>query len=142
MQKRAFLDAMKKTFGNITSSCQAAGIKSRQTPYNWAKKDKAFKKAFESDEYEESLLDAVESKINKLALKDENPQILMFLAKTKGKKRGFVERQELTGADGKELNNTITIEMIDRADQVEADPQDETNTAQKPEETDGDNLPG
>lgn len=91
--KQLFLQAMLKTFGNVTSACKIVGI-SRGTPYNWCKDDLEFKKEFESDIFEETFLDAIDSKLNKLALIDENPTVLIFLAKTKGKKRGYIERNE------------------------------------------------
>ena len=71
--------------------------------YIWMKKDPKFKARVDSEGYEEALLDAVDSRLNKLAVMEENPQVLMFIAKTKGRKRGYVERSELTGADGKDL---------------------------------------
>jgi len=91
--KKAFLEAMIKTFGNVTASAKAVGI-SRETPYQWAEKDPEFEKIFKGGVYEEMLLDAVDAKLAKLAVQDENPTVLIFLAKTKGKKRGYVERSE------------------------------------------------
>ncbi|MCK9592691.1 MAG: Cro/CI family transcriptional regulator [Methanoregula sp.] len=90
--KKAFLQAMVKSFGNVTASCRAVGI-DRSTPYQWADKDPEFKEKFNSNMYEETFLDAIEAKLAKLAM-DENPTVLIFLAKTKGKKRGYVERNE------------------------------------------------
>lgn len=92
--KKAFLDAMKKTFGNVTASCNAVGI-SRPTPYNWAKEDPAFAEQFNSDVYAESYKDAIEAKLAKLGMQDENPTVLIFLAKTKAKDRGYVEKTEI-----------------------------------------------
>ena len=92
-QKKAFLEAMAKTFGNVTASARAVGI-DRSTPYKWSENDPDFKEKFNSDLYEESLLDAVEAKLAKLAVQDENPTVLIFLAKTKGKKRGYIEKSE------------------------------------------------
>lgn len=100
--KKAFLSAMEKTYGNITASASAAGI-SRTIVYIWMRKDPKFKEKIESSIYEDALLDAVDHKLNKLAINEENPQVLMFIAKTKGRKRGYIERSELTGADGKDL---------------------------------------
>lgn len=41
IKKEKFIDAYKKTNGNITDSSSIAGI-SRQTYYNWLEKDKKF----------------------------------------------------------------------------------------------------
>lgn len=100
--KNAFFSAMDKTFGNITASAKAAGI-SRTVVYKWKDKDPKFKERLESSSYEDALLDAVDAKLNKLAINEENPQVLMFIAKTKGRKRGYIERSELSGPDGKDL---------------------------------------
>ena len=89
-----FLEAMKKTFGNISVSCNTVGI-SRQTPYNWAKEDPEFAEKLNSKDYEESFKDAIEAKLAKLGMTDENPTVLIFLAKTKCKDRGYVEKTEL-----------------------------------------------
>lgn len=93
--KKAFLAAMKKSFGNISASCRAVGIESRQTIYNWKQEDPKFKKAVESEDYAEDLMDAIEAKLAKLGFQDENPTVLIFLAKTKAKSRGYVEKTEI-----------------------------------------------
>ena len=91
--KKAFIEAMYKTFGNVSASCRAIGI-SRNNPYEWAKTDLDFKAKFESTDYEEVYMDAIEGKLAKVGLQDENPTVLIFLAKTKAKKRGYVESEE------------------------------------------------
>jgi hypothetical protein len=91
--KRAFIEAMYKTFGNVSASCRVIGV-ARKTVYDWAKKDPEFKAQMESEDYEEAYMDAIEGKLAKLGLQDENPTVLIFLAKTKAKKRGYVETQE------------------------------------------------
>ena len=91
--KRAFIEAMYKTFGNVSASCRVIGV-ARKTIYNWAKKDPEFKAQMKSEDYEEAYMDAIEGKLAKLGLQDENPTVLIFLAKTKAKKRGYVETQE------------------------------------------------
>ena len=92
--KIAFLDAMNKTFGNISLSAKIAGI-SRETPYEWKKKDMNFKKEMESEKYKEIYMDAIEAKLLKVGLQDENPTVLIFLAKTKCKSRGYIEKAEI-----------------------------------------------
>lgn len=93
-QKEAFVEAMGRSFGNISSSCKAAGI-SRSQYYLWRDEDPDFMEKVNSTDYSESFKDAIESKLSKLAIADENPTILIFLAKTKCKDRGYVERQEI-----------------------------------------------
>lgn len=92
LAKKAFLDAFAKTFGNITQSCKAAGI-SRQTFYNWKETDPDFVIELKNVEPEEILLDFVENKLIQ-KINEGDTASLIFMAKTKGKKRGYVERQE------------------------------------------------
>jgi hypothetical protein len=87
-QKKTFLEAMSRTFGNVTQAAKATGIH-RTTPYKWQAGDPSFAKEFTSGMYKEMLLDAIDAKLVKLALQDENPTALIFLAKTRGKKRGI-----------------------------------------------------
>lgn len=101
-QKKVFIEAMGKTFGNISASCRSAEI-SRGQYYAWIESDPSFKEQVESNDYSESFKDTIESKLAKLAFVDENPTVLIFLAKTKCKDRGYVERIESTGRDGKDL---------------------------------------
>jgi hypothetical protein len=108
--KEAFLQAMEKTFGNVTLSCNKVGI-SRMLPYQWELKDPEFKEKFRSGDYGERFMDSVEAKLAKLGLQDENPTILIFLAKTKCKSRGYVEKTETDHTTGGEKLNTFKIEV-------------------------------
>lgn len=47
-KKHLFLIAYEKNCGNISLSCEEAGIESRKTFYNWCNTDPEFKKAIES----------------------------------------------------------------------------------------------
>jgi len=99
--KKALVEAMIQTYGNVTESCKACGI-SRRTFYDWKNQDEEFKTALESEDFEERLMDFVESKLIKKAEK-EDTAVIIFMAKTKCKKRGYVERNEITGPDGESL---------------------------------------
>jgi len=59
--------------------------------------DTAFKAAVE--EIRESAIDHVESKLFSLIDSGDTGSTIFFL-KTRAKKRGYVERSEITGADG------------------------------------------
>ena len=115
--KKQAIEAMKKSLGIVSKACAAIKI-SRTTFYEWIKTDEEFKA--EILDIEEYQLDFVEGKLLKL-INDENPTAVIFYLKTKGRKRGFVERTEVTGADGKDLNPNITIEIIDSTDKVKPD---------------------
>lgn len=103
--KKRVIDALLISKGIVSSACDAAGIP-RSTFYWWLKDDAAFKAAV--DDVQEVALDFVEGQLfNKIGTGDTIATI--FYLKTRGKKRGYIERTELTGADGKDL---IPINII------------------------------
>jgi hypothetical protein len=110
--KEKFLENFKLSLGNISISCEASGI-SRQTYYNWIKQDTDF--ANECKDIEERNLDLAEMKLLN-AIREGKTAELLFYLKTKGKKRGYVERQEITGAEGQQL---FEVRIIDTAQQIE-----------------------
>ncbi len=90
-KKEKLIDALAKKRGNITKACVAANI-GRKTFYRWRDTDKEFKQACE--DAEESLLDKSEDKLMEL-IEGGNVIATIFHLKTKGKKRGYVEKQEV-----------------------------------------------
>ena len=108
LHKQKVIDAMSKSLGIVSISIKKADI-SRSTFYRWIREDEEFKAAIM--DIEEDQCDFVEAKLLKL-IQDENPASVQFYLKTKGKKRGYIERIENTGADGKELNLTPTVIIL------------------------------
>jgi len=104
-RKAKFLDNYKLSWGNVSACCDASGI-SRQTYYTWVKEDEEF--AQQVHEIDERSLDMAETKLLS-AVRDGKTTELLFYLKTKGKRRGYVERQELTGAEGNQLDVKITV---------------------------------
>lgn len=98
-RKKEFIEAFQKSLALVASTCRKVGI-SIPTFYNWYNDDPDF--AAQIDEIRELAKDAVESKIYK-KIDDGDTTMLIFYAKTKMKDRGYVERQEVTGADGSAL---------------------------------------
>ena len=114
--KKAFLKALTQSLGRVTEAAEALNM-SRQTHYNWMKTDEKYKEAVES--IADEALDFVESKLFELidgaekeimteqgiaTIKETpNPTACIFYLKTKGKSRGYVERQEVTGAEGERV---------------------------------------
>jgi hypothetical protein len=88
-EQNRFLEALKLSLGNVTGACAKVKV-SRQTYYNWMKNPE-FADAVE--EVNESNLDYAESKLLSL-IRNENPTAIIFYLKTKGKKRGYIERME------------------------------------------------
>ena len=97
--KDAFLSAFIPKAGIIYEVCEAAGI-ARRTYQVWRKEDQEFHSAI--CEMEEQLLDLAESKLM-AKIKEGNMTAVIFFLKCKGKARGYIERQEVTGADGSPL---------------------------------------
>ena len=95
--KKAMLDALEKSLGVVTAACKAVGI-GRTTHYLWMQEDAEYKKAVE--EISDVAIDFAESQLHK-QIKDGNSTATIFYLKTKGKKRGYVERQEIEATGGK-----------------------------------------
>lgn len=94
--KKKLLEGLVKYKGIVTDACKYANC-SRKTYYKYLKEDEDF--AEEAKDAQDQALDFVEGKLFSL-IQQENPTAIIFYLKTKGKKRGYVERQEITGADG------------------------------------------
>lgn len=88
--KDKFLEVFASKMGNVSKACTAASI-SRQTFYDWIK-DKDF--ANKVDEVKEGLLDFAEHQLLSNIKEGKTAEILFYL-KTKGKKRGYIERSEI-----------------------------------------------
>jgi transposase-like protein len=101
IKKEAALQAYCAAFGNVTDTCQAIGI-SRQTFYEWLRTDEEFKGAIDSAEPDEVFVDFAENALIS-RIKEKDTTAIIFALKSKGKKRGYVERQELTGKDGQAI---------------------------------------
>jgi len=95
--KRAMLDALEKSLGVVTAACKAVGI-GRTTHYLWMQEDAEYRAAVEG--LSDVALDFAESQLHK-QIKDGNSTATIFFLKTKGKKRGYIERQEVDVNTGK-----------------------------------------
>lgn len=106
--KKAMLEALEKSLGVVTTACKNVGI-GRTTHYMWMDSDAEYRKAVK--EIENVALDYAETKLHKQITKDNTTAIIFYL-KTKGRKRGYVERQEISHEGLK----TFEIEEIDEQD--------------------------
>ncbi len=101
--KKAVLEALEKSLGVVTSACKSVGI-GRTQFYTWLKEDEAFRVSVE--DVENIALDFAESQLHQ-QIKAQNTTATIFFLKTKGKKRGYIERSETdftTGGDKIILN--------------------------------------
>ena len=87
--KKALIEALEKSLGVVTTACKQVGV-GRTTFYDYLKKDKKF--ALQVDDIQNIALDFAESQLHK-QIQDGNTTATIFLLKTKGKKRGYVEQQ-------------------------------------------------
>jgi hypothetical protein len=114
IKKKGMIEALTASLGVVTTACKDVDI-ARQTHYRWMQEDEEYKRAV--DDVADIALDFAESMLYK-QIEGKDTTATIFYLKTKGKKRGYIERNELTGADGKDLNPGITIELIDSSDKV------------------------
>jgi AcrR family transcriptional regulator len=82
--------------GNLSMVARKLGV-SRTTLYRFLSDKPTVRLALE--EAREKMIDNVESKLYSKALAGDTTAMIFFL-KTQGKQRGYIERQEVTGADG------------------------------------------
>jgi hypothetical protein len=103
-RKKLFLAAFERNACDVYAACRATDI-GRRTVFNWRKADPEFEEAF--IEINERDLDFTESQLKK-NIKSGKEASIFFHLKCKGKARGWVERQEFTGAEGVPLYGGIS----------------------------------
>jgi len=86
-KKEQMLEALEKSLGIVSTACKMVDV-GRTTHYQWLKEDPEYKKAVD---------------LYKL-VKEGNPAATIFFLKTKGKKRGYIERQEIEVTEKKPLS--------------------------------------
>jgi stress response protein SCP2 len=117
IRKKKMIEALTASLGIVTTACKNVGI-ARKTHYQWYKTDTKYKESV--DDIADIAIDFAESMLHK-QIKDQDTTATIFYLKTKGKKRGYVERTELTGEGGKDLITSLQIEIINSASQVKKD---------------------
>lgn len=92
--------ALEQTLGIVTQAAKIAGI-DRTTHYKWMNEDPEYKEAVES--IKEIALDFAESQLHKQIKKGEVTSTIFYL-KTQGKKRGYIEKQEIENSGSLTIN--------------------------------------
>lgn len=125
--KKNIIEALRECYGIVKDACRKANVP-RSTYYNWLNSDEEFKAAVEDTQ--EDAIDFVEGKlfekINGIQLgkisdgcvvtyeQPPSDTAIIFYLKTKGKKRGYIERNEtdlsVSGNLGVTINETKTYE--------------------------------
>ena len=107
IHKKAMIEALNKSLGVVTIACKEVGI-SRQTHYEWYKEDEEYHKAV--DDISDVALDFAESMLHK-QIQDRDTTATIFYLKTKGKRRGYIERQEVDSNIKLDINQLPDIKI-------------------------------
>lgn len=121
-RKRTMLNALKATLGNVTAAARKAMI-NRDTHYDWMKNDPNYKKA--AEQMSDMALDFAEGKLFELIngvtvqqqtkegtvvyQREPNVAATIFYLKTRGKKRGYIERLQLEDIGDDEIDTTLDV---------------------------------
>ena len=89
--KKAMIAALEACLGLVTHACKKVGI-SRWTHYQWLKDDEEYRQKCEA--VSELVIDIAESSLFK-QIAQHNTAATIFFLKTRGKKRGYQEDQQL-----------------------------------------------
>jgi hypothetical protein len=104
------LAALEQSMGIVQTACDTLGI-SRTNHYKWMRESREYKMAYES--LTNKALDYAESKLLELIGRGNTAAVIFYL-KTKGKERGYVERQEVqVQQDTPDLSGYTTDQLID-----------------------------
>jgi hypothetical protein len=107
-KKVNILEIFASSFGlSVDSACKIVDI-SRKTFYNWLKEDQKFKETYEA--LGESIIDFAEASLIK-QIQEKNTKATIFYLKTKGKKRGYIEQENVL-----QVNTTLS-EMDTKTDE-------------------------
>jgi len=111
LKKSAMLKALENSLGVVTTACEVVGI-DRRTHYRWMNEDEEYRAQVESlndlaiDFAESQLFELIKGAHREVSTPDgeviriqdaPNTSATIFYLKTRGKKRGYVERTELAG---------------------------------------------
>jgi len=102
------LEALEKSLGVVTSACKAVGI-ARQTHYEWYKEDEDYRSSVDS--ISDIAIDFAETQLHSQIKKGSTAATIFYL-KTKGKGRGYVERQEVHNTG----DNLFQVEILGAED--------------------------
>lgn len=111
--KNNLIEALEQSLGIVTTACKIVGCH-RSTFYKFYNNDKKFRNNV--DELQNMTLDFVESQLHK-QIKEGNTTATIFYLKTKGKKRGFVERQEIQ-MEGNLNTSKLSNEALKKIDEI------------------------
>lgn len=91
IKKQQMIEALTESLGVVTVACRKVGIP-RKTHYEWYNKDDDYRQAV--DELADVALDFAESMLHK-QIQAQDTTATIFYLKTKGKRRGYIEKSEV-----------------------------------------------
>ena len=116
--KGAMLVALESSLGVVTTACKIVKM-NRSNHYDWMNSDDVYRKAV--DEIQDVAIDFAESQLHK-QIQEGNTTATIFFLKTKGKKRGYIERSEYQiNTDKPDFSGYTTQELIELAKGVDTD---------------------
>lgn len=103
-QREKLIEAIYKADGKITTVSKAVKI-SRATIYRYAQQYATIQNAIDDarETHDEELLDDAETELKK-AVKAGEQWAVRYTLDKKGQSRGYVDRREITGANGESIN--------------------------------------
>lgn len=113
LDRENLINTIWKYKGKITPVAQDLGV-TTVTIYAYAKKYATVQTAIDEarEMFDEMLLDTAERGLMN-SVNKEHAWAVKYTLSTKGKSRGYVERQEVTGADGEKLDINVTLTSND-----------------------------
>ena len=103
------LAALEQSMGVVATACETLNI-SRTNHYKWMKDSPEYRENYEA--LSNKALDFAETQLMKMIGKGNTAAVIFFL-KTKGKERGYVERQEVkVQQDTPDLSGYTTDELL------------------------------
>lgn len=114
-KKATILKALYSNKGIVTFACESTDTP-RSTYYKWLKEDEEF--AAQVNEIQDVAVDFAEKKLFEL-INEGDTTATIFLLKTRGKKRGYIEKTEVdhSGSLGISWNETKTYDSNDKANE-------------------------
>lgn len=98
VSKEKLLEALEVSLGIVTDACEITGL-SRTQHYKWYKEDEEYRKAVDS--IDNKFIDFAESHLKK-QIENGSTQATTFFLRTRGRKRGYNEKQEIDVTSGNE----------------------------------------
>tara|TARA_R100001163_G_scaffold65000_1_gene60698 strand:+ start:340 stop:693 length:354 start_codon:yes stop_codon:yes gene_type:complete len=98
VSKETLLEALEVSLGIVTDACNKTGL-SRTQHYKWYKEDEEYRKAVDS--IDSKFIDFAESHLKK-QIENGSTQATTFFLRTRGRKRGYNEKQEIDLTSGNE----------------------------------------